>query len=204
MGCSMSQIKSVPAVSAIQQFSQVGIQEMAILSGDHDQAVRRVAGTVGIVRVNGSLKPQDKVAVIKKHQSKDMPIMFVGDGINDAPALAASHVGVAMGAAGTDVALETADIALTHDNLARLPWLIRLSRRMLAIIKINIVFGLVFNAFAVVAGGMGWLTPIMAAIVHNIGSVIVVFASASLAVFPESKEGTEPTFRPSRSTGRAC
>ena len=100
----------------------------------------------------------------------------------------AMGVGVAMGAAGTDVALETADIALTHDNIAKLPWLIRLSRRMLTIIKINIVFGLAFNAVAVVAGGMGWLTPIVAAIVHNVGSVLVVFASASLAIFPEQTE----------------
>lgn len=173
------------AVSAIKQLNQIGIEEVAILSGDHDQAVQRVADTVGIHRVYGRLKPQDKVEVIKEFQSKNLPVMFIGDGINDAPALAVSQVGVAMGAAGTDVALETADIALTHDNIARLPWLILLSRRMLSIIKINIAFGLVFNAFAVLAGGMGWLTPIMAAVVHNVGSVIVVFASASLAIFPD-------------------
>jgi Cd2+/Zn2+-exporting ATPase len=166
----------------------VGIQETAILSGDHDQAVQRVADRVGIGRVYGRLKPQDKVAVIKEYQAKGLPVMFVGDGINDGPTLAISNVGVAMGAAGTDVALETADIALTHDKIAKLPWLIRLSRHMLGIIKINIAFGLVFNALAVVAGGMGWLTPVMAAVVHSVGSVIVVFASASRAIFPESVE----------------
>jgi Cd2+/Zn2+-exporting ATPase len=173
------------AHATVNQFKRLGIGEMAVLSGDHEKAVRRVADAVGIDRVYGRLKPQDKVDVIRNHQINDQPVMFVGDGINDAPALAASHVGVAMGAAGTDVALETADIALTHDNISKLPWLVRLSRRMLAIIKINIAFGLAFNAAAVVAGGMGWLTPIMAAIVHNVGSVLVVFASASLAIFPE-------------------
>jgi len=175
-----------PAIqSTLSELNKLQINETAILSGDHEKAVRRVADAVGIKHVYARLKPQDKVEVIKAYQARKLPVMFVGDGINDAPALAASHAGVAMGAAGTDVALETADIALTHDDITRLPWLIRLSRRMLGIIKINIVFGLAFNAAAVLAGGMGWLTPIMAAIVHNIGSVLVVIASASLAIFPD-------------------
>ena len=142
---------------------------------------------VGIGNVHAKLKPEDKVAVIEQYQARRLPVMFVGDGINDAPALAASNVGVAMGAAGTDVALDTADIALSHDDISKLPWLIRLSRRMLWIIKINIVFGLAFNAVAVIASGLGWLTPIIAAIVHNVGSVLVVVASASLAIFPEQE-----------------
>jgi Cd2+/Zn2+-exporting ATPase len=174
------------AFSTIAAFKQLGIDDTAIVSGDHQEAVRRVSAAVGIDRVHAKLKPEEKVAAIETYRSRRLSVMFVGDGINDAPALAAADVGVAMGAAGTDVALETADIALTHDDISRLPWLVRLSRRMLAIIKINIAFGLAFNSAAVIAGGMGWLTPIMAAIVHNIGSVLVVAASASLAVFPES------------------
>jgi Zn2+/Cd2+-exporting ATPase len=74
-----------------------------------------------------------------------------------------------------------------HDDIARLPWLIRLSRRMLRVIKVNIAFGLLFNAAAVVAGGLGWLTPIAAALVHNAGSILVVLSSAGLAVFPEER-----------------
>lgn len=173
------------AASTVQQLGRLGIKEMAILSGDHEKAVRRVADAVGIGVAYWNLKPQDKVDVIDKYRSQNLSVMFVGDGINDAPALASSQVGVAMGVAGTDVALETAHIALTHDDISKLPWLIRLSRRMLSIIKLNIVFGLGFNAIAVLASGMGWLTPIMAAIVHNVGSVLVVIASASLAIFPD-------------------
>ena len=174
------------AIQAVAEFKELGIDRLAILSGDHEKSVLRVADLIGISEVYAELKPQDKLEIIRGFQAKELPVLFVGDGINDAPALASADVGVAMGKAGTDVALETADIALTHDDVSRLPWLIRLSRRMLTIIKFNIAFGLAFNAVAVITSGMGLLTPIMAAIAHNIGSVLVVMLSASLVFFPET------------------
>jgi Cd2+/Zn2+-exporting ATPase len=94
-------------------------------------------------------------------------------------------VGVAMGEVGTDVALETADIVLMHDDISKLPFLVQLSRRTLKTIKWNIAFGLIFNAVAVLASGGGFLTPIMGAVVHNIGSVLVVLSSASLVFASE-------------------
>ena len=93
-----------------------------------------------------------------------------------------------MGAAGTDVVLETADTALMNDDISKLPFLIQLSRRMLRIIKWNIVFGMIFNTIAVVAGGSGLLSPIMGAVVHNIGSILVVLSSASIAFASEQSE----------------
>ena len=156
---------------------------VGILSGDHEKSVQRLAQAVGATDVWSGLKPGDKLQVINNLRSSEATekIIFVGDGINDAPALAAADVGIAMGAKGTEVALETADIALMQDDISKIPLLIKLGRRMVATIKWNIFFGLAFNLIAVLAGGSGLLTPIMGAVVHNIGSVLVVLSSASIA-----------------------
>ena len=169
------------ARDTISRLRALGVQRTGVVSGDHEQAVRLVSEAVGLTDSWAELKPQDKTEVVRDLQSGDAVVVFVGDGINDAPALATADVGIAMGAAGTDVALETADIALMHDDIAKIPFLIHLGRRMLTVIKWNIAFGLVFNALAVLASGGGYLTPIMGAIVHNVGSVLVVISSATMA-----------------------
>lgn len=168
------------AAGTIANLKSLGISQVGILSGDHEQSVKRVADSVGISHVWSGLKPQDKLDAIENLQKKSNSVIFVGDGINDAPALTVANVGIAMGAAGTHVALETADIALMKDDISKIPFLIRLSRRMTTTIKWNIAFGMFFNVVAVVASGAGFLTPIMGAIVHNVGSVLVVLSSASL------------------------
>jgi len=146
---------------------------------------KRVADSVGLPQAWSGQKPEEKLRIIREFQEAGDAVIFVGDGINDAPALAAANVGIAMGAAGTDVALETADIALMNDDISKIPFLIELSRRMLRTIKWNIAFGMIFNAVAVLASGGGLLSPIMGAVVHNVGSVIVVISSASIAFASE-------------------
>jgi Cd2+/Zn2+-exporting ATPase len=153
---------------------------MRLLTGDHSEAARRIAEGAGLDGFDAELKPDQKYAVIEKLREQGRKVIFVGDGINDGPALAAADVGVAMGASGTDVALETADVALMRDDLTLLPEFVNLGRRTLRIIKWNIAFGMLFNALAVLAGGWGLLTPIMGAVVHNVGSVLVVLNSARL------------------------
>jgi Cd2+/Zn2+-exporting ATPase len=175
------------AKETILQLNFLNMERIGILSGDHEKSVRLVADSVGIVDAWSELKPQDKLKTISDFQEKGKIVIFIGDGINDAPALAIANVGIAMGAAGTHVALETADIALMHDDISKLPFLIRLSRRMMKTIKWNIAFGMLFNFIAVVAGGSGYLSPIMGAVVHNVGSILVVLSSASLALFSDGE-----------------
>ncbi len=178
------------AYGTIRHLKALQVKRIGVLSGDHTQSVERVAKTVGSIESWDNLKPQDKLDIIEELRKSDpnSKIMFVGDGINDAPALAAADVGIAMGAKGTEVALETADVALMNDDIGKLPFLIKLGRRTVSTIKWNIVFGLAFNAIAVLASGSGLLTPIMGAVVHNIGSVIVVLSSASIAFSQKNEQ----------------
>lgn len=176
------------ATETVTKLKSLGIGRIGILSGDHEKSVQIVAASVGISDVWTGLKPKDKLREITKLQAGGSTVIYIGDGINDAPALAAANVGIAMGAAGTHVALETADIALMNDDISRIPFLIHISRKMLKIIKWNIAFGMLFNLVAVIAGGAGVLTPIMGAVVHNVGSIFVVLSSASIA-FTAEKSG---------------
>jgi len=175
------------ADTTVARLKKLGIKDIGILSGDHEKSVSMVSKKVGIARWWSGLKPNDKLSIIQEMQRKNAKVIFVGDGINDAPALAIADTGIAMGAKGTEVALETADIALMGDDIGKLPFLITLGRKMLFIIKLNIAFGLIFNLISVLAGAGGFITPIMGALIHNIGSVLVVLSSASLGFLPENQ-----------------
>ena len=185
------QVRSSSA-KTVRMLKDLGIRQVGVLSGDHEKSVRLIARSVGVKNAWSEMKPQEKLNIIKDFQASGNVVMFVGDGINDAPALASANIGIAMGAFGTDVALDTADIALMNDDISKIPFLISLGRRMNMIIKLNIAFGLIFNTAAVLASGGGFLTPIMGAVVHNIGSVIVVLCSASIAFTRETIATVQP------------
>jgi len=170
---------------AVARLRDLGVSTVGILSGDHAKAVAAMAERGGIRDIWSGLKPADKLDVLSDFQNQGHKVLFVGDGVNDAPGLARANVGVAMGAVGTEVALETADVALTNDALDRLPFLVFLGRRMVRMIAVNIGLGLCFNALAILGGAWGFLSPVAAAVFHNAGSVIVVLASASLALTAE-------------------
>ncbi len=157
----------------IEKLHDIGIDETVMLTGDNAGTAKAIGQYVGVIDVQSELLPQDKLDVIKKLKNKFNHVGMVGDGVNDAPALAASNVGIAMGGAGTDTALETADVALMADDLNKLPFTIKLSRKTLNIIKANITFALGIKLLALLLVIPGWLT-LWIAILSDIGATLLV------------------------------
>jgi Cd2+/Zn2+-exporting ATPase len=164
-----------PAI--IQALKNMGIEQTIMLTGDHPVTAQAIAGQIGVTDVRAGLMPEEKLAAVKELQGKYGRVAMVGDGINDAPALAASTIGIAMGGAGTDAALETADIALMADDLEKLPYTIRLSRKTLRIIKENIIFALGLKIIALLLIIPGWLT-LWIAIFADMGATLLVILNA--------------------------
>jgi Zn2+/Cd2+-exporting ATPase len=159
--------------SVIQKLHHLGIKKTIMLTGDNKGTANAIGSQVGVSEVQAELLPQDKLDFIKQLRQEYGKVAMVGDGINDAPALAAATVGVAMGGAGTDTALETADIALMGDDLRKLPFTIKLSRKALQIIKQNITFSIAIKLIALLLVIPGWLT-LWIAIFADMGATIIV------------------------------
>ncbi|QOS91967.1 heavy metal translocating P-type ATPase [Peribacillus sp. JNUCC41] len=158
---------------AIRKLHELGIEKTIMLTGDNIGTAKAIGAAAGVHEIEAELLPQDKLTIIKRWKQKYDRVAMVGDGVNDAPALAASTVGIAMGGAGTDTALETADIALMGDDLSKLPYTISLSRKTLKIIKQNITFSLVIKILALLLIAPGWLTLWMA-IFADMGATLLV------------------------------
>ena len=161
------------------QLKSLGIR-VALVTGDNLPTAQRIADELGIDEVHAEVLPIEKVEVIKQLQAQGRRVAFVGDGVNDGPALAVAEVGVAMGLGGTDVAIETAEIALLSDDLAQLPHLIELSQKAIHAIKQNLVFSLGVLGIAVGLAIPGILHPVTGALLHELSSLPVIANSARL------------------------
>ncbi|MCB8815277.1 heavy metal translocating P-type ATPase [Desulfosporosinus shakirovi] len=168
------------SVRALQRLKHLGIEQILMLTGDNEGTARKVAAETGVDRYFAELLPGDKATMIRALQNQGKVIAMVGDGINDAPALATANIGIAMGGAGTDTAMETADIVLMADNLEKLPHAIKLSRKTLKIIKQNIWFSLLVKLTAILLIFPGWLTLWMAVLSDTGAALIVILNSMRL------------------------
>ena len=167
------------AVQTIAGIQQAGV-EPVLLTGDHENAARQIAGRLGIGQWRANCLPEDKLEWIGESQAQGRQVCMVGDGVNDAPALKRAQVGIAMGGVGSDIAVEAADIALVNDDIKELPHLFWLARRMMSTIRCNLTFSMALNFLAILLAITGLLGPVVGALVHNAGSVLVIVNSALL------------------------
>jgi heavy metal translocating P-type ATPase len=175
------------AGQVITRLKKLGILTV-LVTGDNTVTAERIAGELGISEVHSEVLPAQKVEIVKQLQAQGYNVAFVGDGVNDGPALATANVGVAMGLGGTDVAIETAEIALLSDDLTKLPHLLSLSRQAMRAIKQNLIFSLSVLAIAVGLAIPGILLPVTGALLHELSSIPVIANSARLIGIKERTE----------------
>ncbi|OLN30117.1 heavy metal translocating P-type ATPase [Desulfosporosinus metallidurans] len=164
------------ARKAISKLKELGIRKIVMLTGDNKVTGEAIGHRLGVDEVRAELLPEDKISAIKALQQGHSTVAMVGDGVNDAPALAQADVGVSMGVAGTDVALETADIALMADDLDQLVYMVKISRKTVSVIKQNIAFSLALVAFLVLTALFGWM-PLTTGLIINEASALVIIAN---------------------------
>lgn len=175
----LSDVLRTEARGVMSELTAMGI-ETTVLTGDNSRAAEYITRQLGISNFRAGLLPADKVSAINDLQKDGKTICMIGDGVNDAPALKTAAVSVAMGNMGSDIAIETADIALMSDDLSRLPYLKRLSNAVVRSIKFNISLSMIINFIAITLSVLGLLNPVTGALVHNVGSVLVVLNAALL------------------------
>lgn len=167
----------VPA--ALAAVRSLGIHHIELLTGDNERTAATLAETLG-VRYQANLLPEDKIAVVKAYQAQGHTVIMVGDGVNDAPALAQADVGMAMGAAGSDIAMEAAHVVLMRDDWLLVPEVLRIARRTLRVVKMNLAFTAVYNVVGLTLAAMGFLPPILAAAAQSLPDLGILANSARL------------------------
>lgn len=174
------------SASMITGIQNLGIQPV-LLTGDSENSARAIADELHINEIHANCLPEDKLNYIGKYQECGEAVCMIGDGINDAPALKKANVGIAMGGIGSDIAVDAADIALVDDEVKELPHLLALSKRMMTTIKLNLTFSMTLNFIAIGLAFPGILSPVVGALVHNAGSVLVIINSALLLKWKKKK-----------------
>jgi Cd2+/Zn2+-exporting ATPase/Cu+-exporting ATPase len=167
------------AQEALAELRGLGIKQLLLLTGDNERVAAAVAGQLGL-EYRADLLPEDKIAAVRELQQAGAVVMMVGDGVNDAPALAQADVGLAMGAAGTDVAIEAADVALMRDDWTLVPEAIRVGRRSARVIRQNLGFSALYNVVGITLAFLGVLPPVWAAAAQSLPDVAIMLNSARL------------------------
>jgi Cd2+/Zn2+-exporting ATPase len=165
---------------AVQALKALGIEETLLISGDNAAVAEKIGAELGVDRIYAEMLPEQKLDMIREIQAQGKKIAFVGDGVNDGPALTAADVGIAMGGIGTSVAMETADIILLTDDIERLPYLIDLSRAGLVTIRNNVVFSMSMNVLSLGLGMFGVIGPVIGAIMHEVSALPAIANSVRL------------------------
>lgn len=190
------------AAEAVDRLKQLGLQRLVILTGDRTSVARRVAEQMHLSEFKAEVLPHEKLEMVDELKARGHRVAVIGDGVNDAPALAAGDISIAMGAAGSDVAINSASIALLNSNLSRIPFLIELSRRTIAVIRQNMAIGVVFIVVFLALAGAGYVSPVTAALVHVASGLIVIFNSARLVRCGEALEQEEADRAAAEQTSR--
>jgi Zn2+/Cd2+-exporting ATPase len=179
------------AQAAIAELKRLGIEQVVMITGDNPRTAEQIARQLGIDRVYSQVLPQDKLRILRELQAGGKKVAFVGDGVNDSPALAAADVGIAMGLAGTDVALDTAGIGLMADEIERIPQVIAISHQALRAIRQNVIFSMTWNVFSVMLGAFGVIGPVVGAIMRELSALPALANSARIIQYrPEQKKET--------------
>lgn len=183
----LSDILRQNAADTIDAVKDCGVTPV-LLTGDHENAAGHIARQLHISEMHANCLPEDKLNWIDSYEQQNQPVCMIGDGINDAPALKKAAVGIAMGKIGSDIAVDAADIALVNDDIRELPHLLRLAKRMMSTIRLNLTFSMTLNFIAIILAISGILNPVVGALVHNAGSVLVIINSALLLGWKEKQK----------------